>query len=87
MYVCMGESIYKNTHTHTHTHTPTRGVVVGVFVYFLPLVSVLLPNYHLAVVAAGRQDIAEHRVGPRYLPHLRGGRVRMTHTHANTNSA
>lgn len=40
-----------------------------VFIHLVPGAVLLLPDDHLPVVGAGRQDVAVHGVSPGHLPH------------------
>lgn len=47
----------------------TGRVVARVLVHLIPGAVLLLPDDHLPVVGAGRQDVAVHGVSPGHLPH------------------
>lgn len=47
----------------------TGRVVARVFIHLIPGAVLLLPDDHLPVVGAGRQDVAVHGVSPGHLPH------------------
>lgn len=53
----------------THRDLPTWRLVSGVFIHLVPGSVLLFPDDDLTVVGAGGQNIAEHWVSPRNLPH------------------